>query len=203
MTKGETMSSVNVKSRRGHSLQFSLRTLMFVMLIVAVCAALIHISAVLAIGTAPFILGALVRTMLVQSHVDASDRSAGTASGLVVTFFRSMLILVGLIFICGATTAAGAVLVSMTIIDRAFIAISRLFQLSAPYARKFLWILWVGFRGLASQIDLGKTLHWIRLQSVTATVWLLSVSRILFRRCIYPAAGQSLHAARAGNLEWL
>jgi hypothetical protein len=102
--------------------QFSLRTLLFLMSIVAICSMLIGVSAVLAIVVVPFFTLALIRTLRLNQPLPDEAGSERKRRGLFATFFASFVLIITLVAVSIAT--AGFALASAgTASDRRALAI--------------------------------------------------------------------------------
>jgi hypothetical protein len=177
------MTSDLGSTRHEGAWQFSLKSLMFVTTIVAICAALVSISIVLAVVFVPLIVAGLARTI----HVVAQQARTGSKKpGLVVTFCNSIALVVATISVGLATisvAAMAAVLAAMMVTIHVLRAARPIYQ---PLARRLGQLL-LQTRGVVfafvSRIQLVGVLRWLQVHAVARTLTLLSTSRRLFQQC--------------------
>jgi hypothetical protein len=172
--------------RPGRSWQFSLKSLMFLMFIVAVCAGTISISPPLAVLVVPFVAVAAVRTALCHSRVAPEEPMPSRTSGLLATFVQSLLLLMALSIMSFATLAAvglATALIAATLAVRVVTAVGIKLRALAPQARRCAWALWRGLRSVVRQIRPYQILSWFRARAVIVTAELYVASRRLLRQC--------------------
>jgi hypothetical protein len=177
------MASSAMEMRQCSKWQYSLKSLMFVTTLVAVCAALVQIALPLAVITIPLIAAALVRTMLMTSRRSASD---GARPRLIATFCYSVCLLVVTILMClAAASLAGiaAALIATTIVRCVFTSAGTLVRPIVTRAWLLLLAVWNHRAEIVSRLRPGAILDWLQLWSVVGTLYLLSLSRRLFRQC--------------------
>jgi hypothetical protein len=162
---------------------------MFLTFIVAVCAALIGASGVLAVLLLPFIVAALVRTARVRRQIDIVEQQHAAQRGLFATFCQSLILIVSLVIVSSiaffvACCAGLLILLGM---------VARFCQPAIAFLRGVaarVWPLvlrvWRRVALLASHVSFGAIFMWVRDRAVNGTLLLISASRILLRRCWYP-----------------
>ena len=98
--------SLQARRSNRRRFQFSITSLMFITFVVAICAALMEMSAVLAAILLPIVAIALFRTTRVVAA--ASDVESEFAPGLFGTFCQSVILIFSLIVVSICTTVTGA-----------------------------------------------------------------------------------------------
>jgi hypothetical protein len=165
--------------------QFSLRSLMFVTMIVAVCAALVNISLVLAVLLIPLIATGLVRTMRVVMRHEAVGQRNGAVPGLFATLCQSIAILVAMIAVGAATVASAgltATLIALMIVVHVFRAARVAYRPVTTRASRVLRNLLLRCWAVVSRIKPIAILRWLQLHAVSFTLALFGVCRRLYRQ---------------------
>jgi hypothetical protein len=178
------MACTAMELHRYPNWQFSLKSLMFVTTLVAVCAALVQIALPLAVAIIPLIGAAWVRTVLVVARPKADNMHHGPPR-LVATFCYSLWLIVAMILLCLATiTLAGiaAMLIAMTIAGRVLKTCSTRVWPVAKRAGQLALTIWCGRREIYSRLKPGPVLDWLRVWAVAGTLALVSASCRLFRQ---------------------
>jgi hypothetical protein len=182
------MAGTVFASRWYPSWQFSLKSLLFVTTVVAICAALVYIALPLAVLAIPFVAAALVRTMFVTSRQDAKD-THGPRPTLFATFCFSIFLIVATIMMSLAATALAGIAASLFALAIVRRVLSRVVTLIRPVAVR-LWQLmiavWKSRKELIARLESVAILDSLQLWSVAATLSLVSASRRLFRQCWCP-----------------
>jgi hypothetical protein len=187
------MGSTAMELRRYPNWQFSLKSLMFVTTLVAICAALVQIALPLAVVIIPLIGAAWIRTVLVVARPNVDIPQNGPPK-LVATFCYSLWLIVAMIFLCLATIAlAGiaAVLIATTIASRVFKTCGKLVRPVAKRAGQLALAMWYARREMYSRFKPGAVLDWLRFWAVAGTLALVTASRRLLRQywCGAPPTG--------------
>lgn len=181
---------------------------MFVTMVVAVCAALVHISAVLAVMLVPLIAAALVRTVRVVTREETARHAGRAAPGLFATFCQSVAILIAMIAV-GITAVSFAgitgLLIAVMVVIHVFRAARVVYRPVTNRIGFVLRSLAEQCRAIVSRIKPVAILRWLQLQAVTGTLWLFRVCRRLFRQSWsgLPPAGVAAakhHASRTEPL---
>jgi len=178
-------SELNTPSRRS-SWQFSLKSLMFLMFVVALCAGTISISPPLAIVVIPYVVVAAARTALFHRRIVPDEQAQRTAPGLLATFVRSLLLLVALTIMCLATMAAvgtATALIAATLAVRILAAICVRLGALAPQARRSASVLWRGLRSAVQHIHPYEILTSVRSRALVVTTEFYFASCRLLRQC--------------------
>ena len=184
--KRRPMGNDHAAPRRVRRWQFSLKSLMFLTLIVALCAGLVSISPALAIVVVPYVVAAAARTSLLHVRSVDRDQDSRAAPGLLVTFGQSLLLLIALTLVCIAALAGAgmaAALIVMTFALRVLAAASVLVRACAPKARCIASAVWREGIALVRRTHPSQILKWVRAQAVAVTAFLFALIRVLFRRC--------------------
>jgi hypothetical protein len=168
---------------------FSLKSLMFLTFVVAVSAALIGASGVLAVLLLPFIVAALVRTARIRRQIVIVEQQHPAQGGLFATFCQSLILFMSLVIVSSIAffvACCAGLLILLGVVAR-FCQPAITF-LRGVVARVWPLVLSVWRRVvlLASHLSFGAIFLWVRERTVNGTVLLVSASRILLRRCWYP-----------------
>jgi hypothetical protein len=178
------MTSNIVSARQYASWQFSLKSLMFVTMIVAVCAALVNISAVLAIFLIPLIVVGLLRTVRVVTRAETRGiREA--VPGLFATFCRSIVIIIATIGVGVATVSFAGVAAALIAVMLVIHVLRAAGVLSHPLlirAGKGLIKLAKCSWTTVTRINPVAILRWLQAHAVAGTLSLYAVGRRLFRQ---------------------
>ena len=200
--------TTNVTCAREHGAwQFSLKSLMFVTMVVAICAALVHISVALAIVLIPLIAAGLVRTIRVVTQTEAKGVREG-APGLVVTFCRSIALIIAMMGVSvAAISFAGitAVLIAMMVVIHVFRATGILYHPIMNRARLGSFKLAKWSWKTLTRIKPVAILRWFQAHAVAGTLSLFAVGRRLLRQwwCCQPSIASvaaDSHARRTDPL---
>jgi hypothetical protein len=178
------MTSNVVHARKYANWQFSLKSLMFVTMIVAVCAALVNISAALAVLLIPLIVAGLVRTVRVVTRAEA-DGVREAVPGLFATFCRSIAIIIAMIGVGVATVSfagVAAALIAVMIVIHILRAAGVLSHPLLVRARQGLIKLAKWSCTTATRIKPLAILRWLQAHAVACTLSLLAACRRLFRQ---------------------
>ena len=178
----------NVDVMRSHrKWTFSLKSLMFLTSIVAVCSALIGVSAVLAVLCLPLIAAALVRTVRASTRTGGGDQRRG----LLATFCDSLVIVLCLI---GASVTAfmaaccALALIVLCIAVRVCKPIAAVLSVGAKYLSQSMIQIWQYLKSPSFHAKSADAFDLVRAAAVTATVSRFSTCRALLRRWWYPEA---------------
>jgi hypothetical protein len=194
--------TTNVLCVRQHGAwQFSLKSLMFVTMVVAICAALVHISLALAVVLIPLIAAGLVRTIRVVTRTEATgDREA--VPGLFATFCRSIALIIAMIGVgVAAISFAGvtAVLIAVMVVIHVFRATGILYhpimnrtRLGSIKLARWTW-------KTLTRIKPVGILRWIQAYAVAGTLSLFGICRRLWQQwwCYKPSAAPVTGASHA------
>jgi hypothetical protein len=157
---------------------------MFVTMIVAVCAALVNISAALAVLLIPLIVASLVRTVRVVTRAEAGGvREA--VPGLFVTFCRSVAIIISMIGMGVATVSfagVAAALIAVMIVIHILRAAGVLSHPLLIRGRQGLIKLAKWCWTTVTRIKPVAILRWLQLHAVAGTLSLFAACRRLFRQ---------------------
>ncbi len=161
--------------------QFSLKSLMFVTMVVAVGAALIHISVALAVLLIPLFAAGLLRTIRVVTRAE-TDGVRPKAPGLFVTFCRSIALIVAMIAV-GMTAISFAGVTAILIAVMLLIHVCRVTGvISHPIvnrARRGLFRFGKWCWSTLTRIQPVAILRWFQAHAVTSTLSLCAVCRRL------------------------
>ena len=183
MQRHDNMHRHDPRHRRGW--QFSLRTLLFLTTIVAFCAMLIGVSAVLAIVIVPFFAMALVRTMhTCRAHADESSNER-KRRGLLATFCASLVLLITLVAVSVATAlfaVAAAALLSLDFVARCSKPVIARLQPARKQASRMTRAAVRRLASLGSYSNIQRALHWSSANAKVGTRYLVATTSILHRR---------------------
>jgi hypothetical protein len=175
------MNSDNANGCCQRKWTYSLKSLMFLTSVVAVCSALIGVSMVLAVFCFPFVAAALMRTMRIQGRASVGEQH----HGLFVTFCQSLLIFASLISVSAiafmVACCAGALIV-LGVAVHLFKPVAKALWTGLSHLLQFMIRLWENFRSPAFQDNAVAVYKSIRAIAVMATVSLVASSNILFQR---------------------
>ena len=178
------MTSNVMYARPYGSWQFSLKSLMFVTMVVAVCAALIHISVALAVLLIPLFAAGLLRTIRVVTRAE-TEGVRQKAPGLFVTFCRSIALIVAMIAM-GMTAISFAVVTAILIAVMVVIHVCRatgvLYHPIVNRARRGLFKLGKWCWSTLTRIRPVAIVRWFQAHAVTSTLSLFAVCRRLSRQ---------------------
>jgi hypothetical protein len=167
------------------SWQFSLKGLMFVTTIVAICAALFGVSMLLAAILVPLIVAGFMRTIRVATQ---HETTGCTKPGLFVTFCNSVALVVATIAVGLATMAVAAVAGTLAAIMVTAHVLRAARPIYWPLTRVLLALL-IRARNTAirmmSRIQPVAVLRWLQVHAVAKTLSLLATNRRLFQQCWY------------------
>ena len=164
---------------------YSLKSLMFVSFVVAICSAIIGVSVVLATVCLPFILGAFVRTMRIHGKTTAGEQSPG----LFVTFCRSLTIefcLIAVSAIAFMVAGCAGVLIILGIVRRLLRLVAVLLSVIVRHLSHISTKVWHHVRSPAVHATIAEVFFIIRELAITTTRSLFSASRTLWRRWWFP-----------------
>jgi hypothetical protein len=163
--------------------QFSLRTLLFLMSVVALCSMLIGVSAVLAVVIVPFFTMALVRTLRINRP--QPDEASGKRRGLFATFCASFVLIITLLTVSIATAFFALATAGLIVLD--FVAccckpaIARL-QPVLTRAWRISRAAALRLASLGRYSNIQRALHWSSAQARLGTRYLVATTSILHRR---------------------
>jgi hypothetical protein len=166
--------------------QFSLRTLLFLMSIVALCSMLIGVSAVLAIVIVPFFVFALVRTLRINAPATDEEHIARQRRGLMATFCASLVLILTLLAVSFATVVFALMAASLVVLDLVARYCKPIVANLQPVFRRAWWIAVRTGRAvasLASYSNIQRFLNWSSGNAMLATRYLVAATGILHRRC--------------------
>jgi hypothetical protein len=198
--------TTNVMSARRHGVwQFSLKSLMFVTMVVAVCAALVHISIPLAVLFIPLITAGLLRTLRVVTRSEANG-AREAVPGVFATFCRSIALMVAMI---GAGAAAisfagvSAVLMAVMVIIHVCRATGIVSHPILSRVRRGLLKLGRWCWMALSRIKPVAVLRWFQARMVARTLSLFAICRRLSRQwwCCPPTAAFTSTGSHAGRTD--
>jgi hypothetical protein len=165
--------------------QFSLRTLLFLMSVVALCSMLIGISAVLAIVIVPFFAMALVRTLRINRPLPDASGAERKRRGLFATFCASFVLIVTLLTVSIATAFFALATAGLIVLD--FVArcckpaIARL-QPVLTRAWRISRAAALRLASVASYSNIQRAIHWTSAQARLGTRYLVAATSLLHRR---------------------
>jgi hypothetical protein len=164
---------------------YSLKSLMFLSFVVAICSAIIGISIVLAAVCLPFIVAALVRTMRIRGRTTAGKQP----SGMFATFCRSLAIVFCLIVVSAiafVVACGAAVLILLGVVRHLLRPVAVLLRASVRHLSHISIIVWNHLGSPLLHAKIAKDFLMTRNLAITTTRALFSVYRKLWRRCWYP-----------------
>jgi hypothetical protein len=202
--QGKLMTANVMCARQQGAWQFSLKSLLFMTMIVAVCAALVHISIALAVVFIPLIVAGLFRTIRVVVRFDATA-ARKAAPGQFATFCRSISLIVAMIGISAATlflAGVAAMLIAVMIGIHVCRATGVIYHPIFSRARRGLFGLakWCG--RAFSQIKPVAIVRWSQAHAVAGTLSLFALCRRLSCQwwCCQPSrASVSTHHSGEAN----
>lgn len=164
--------------------QFSLRTLLFLMSIVAFCSMLIGVSAILATVIVPFFAMALVRTLRTRRPL-ADEAIERRRRGLMTTFCASLVLIVTLLAVSAATAVFALATATLIALDFAARGCRPVFARLQPVLKQAWRMTRVAFRHLASlgsYSNIQRALDWSSATALLGTRYLVAATGILHRR---------------------
>ena len=170
---------------RGSRWQFSLRTLLFLMSVVAFSSMLVGLSAVLAVVIVPFFAIALVRTLRINGQAADDAGREQRRRGLVATFFGSLVLILTLLVVSIATALFACVAAFLVVLDlmarfckpfvaRSWPVLQRAGRIALPAARRVA--------SLVSYSNMQRFLNWTSAYAMLATRHLVAATSVLHRR---------------------
>jgi hypothetical protein len=164
---------------------YSLKSLMFLSFVVAICSAIIGVSVVLAAVCVPFIVGALVRTMRIHGQTTTSEQPPG----LFATFGRSLAIVFCLIAVSAIAVmvaCCAGVLIMLGIVRHLLRPAAVLLSVSIRQLSYVSINIWHHLGSPIVQAKVVEAFYMIRGLTITTTLSLFSACRTLWRRWWYP-----------------
>jgi hypothetical protein len=164
---------------------YSLKSLLFFSLVVAICSAIIGVSVVLAAVCLPFIVGAFVRTMRIHGRTTAGEQSPG----LFMTFCRSLAIISCLIAVSAIAfivACCAGVLIMLGIVRHLFSPVAVVLRVSARRLSHISINVWHHLRSPTVHAKFAEVFFMIRDLAITTTKSLFAACRTLWRRLWYP-----------------
>jgi hypothetical protein len=169
---------------------FSLKSLMFLTFVVAVCSALVGAAPAAAVVVVPLIAAALVRTMRVRQRMAAVKHESSRRRGLFATFCQSLALIVFLLVVLAAaflSACSAGLLIALGVASRLsqppMIVLRRVTVRTWQAATRF----WNSVRLRTRGVKLASVFAKSRSYAIRGTVLLLSASRLLVRRCWNPS----------------
>jgi hypothetical protein len=165
--------------------QFSLRTLLFLMSVVAFCSMLIGVSAVLAIVVVPFFAMALIRTLRLNQPLPDGAGSERKRRGLFATFFASFVLIITLVAVSIATAGfalATAGLIVLDLVARCSTPVIARLQLVLKRVWRMSRVATGHLASFASYSNIRRALHWTSAHARSGTRQLVAATGVLHRR---------------------
>jgi hypothetical protein len=180
---GTIMTTDVISTHQYGNWQFSLKSLMFVTTLVAIGAALVGISMVLAVLLVPLIIAGLVRTIRVAAH---HEKIGSAKPALFATFCNSVALVVATIAVGLATMVVAAMAATLATLMLAVHVLRAARPIYQPLKRR-LW-QFIGAAGsmvvaTVSRIRPILILRCLQVQAVARTLSLVAISRRLCRQC--------------------
>jgi hypothetical protein len=185
------MTNLSQQATKHLRWRFSLRSLMFLTFVVAICAGLAGLAPVLAAVGIPFIVAAYLRTVGATRAMPTDLSQLKKRPGLFKTFCASIALFVALVVASAATAAIAGVVVSLSLIAAAWRLGKALRNNSSNWA-SFGWTIirevskYV--RRCAVLFPPGALFVWSRERAFAAMTFLFGASRRLFWNCWRPQA---------------
>jgi hypothetical protein len=188
--RGKPMCPGLDRNRFGQAWKFSLKGLMFLTFVVAVCSALVGASPVLAIIVVPLIAAALIRMIRVNQRIAGTTNDRTHRRGLFTSFCRSLALILCLLVVF--TTASFAACVVGLLI--ALGAAARLCRPLVAIVRRYATIawrvassVWRSVRRRTHGVEVSHLFGLVRSHAVRGTALLIAACRVLIRHFWYPA----------------
>jgi hypothetical protein len=189
------------RTRPARTWTFSLKGLMFLTFVVAVSAALIGASAVLAVLLLPFIVAALVRTARVRRQINIVEKQHPAQRGLFATFCQSLILIMSLVIVSSIAVfvaCCAGLLILLGVVARFCQPAIAFLRGGAARVWPLVLRVWRRVVLLASHVSFGAIFLWVRDRAVNGALLLISVSRILLRRCWYPETAHRVVSTVSG-----
>jgi hypothetical protein len=151
--------------------QFSLRTLLFLTSIVALCSMLIGVSAILAIVIVPFFAMALVRTLRTNRPLADEASIERRRRGLLATFCASLVLIVTLFAVSVATALFALATASLIVLDSVARCCKPVIARLQPIIKHAWRMSHVAVRhlaSLASYTNIQRALNWSSANAILA-----------------------------------
>jgi hypothetical protein len=177
---------------------FSLKGLMFLTLVVAVCSAIVGAAPAAAVIFVPLTVAALLRTMRVRQRMAAVEHECGGRRGLFATFCQSLALITFLLIVLTAAflSACGAgILIALGAASRLSHPLVMVLRRLVVRAWHVGATVWNSVRMRTRGLTLADVFGVVRSYAIRATVLLFSASRLLVRRCWYPSVDESQRLA--------
>ena len=164
---------------------YSLKSLMFLSFIVAICSAIIGVSLVLAAVCLPFIAGALIRTIRIHGRTTVAE----PPPRLFATFCHSLAIVVCLVAVSAiafVVACCAGMLIMLGIVGHLCRPVAALMSVCVRHVLHISMNVWHHLRSPAVHAKIAEVFLMIRDLAVAATRSLISICRTLWRRWWYP-----------------
>lgn len=178
------MSAIASALKGQYVWQYSLRSLMFVTMVVAVCAAIVRMSPLCALFFVPVLAAGLLRTVRIQMSM--AGPQATPAPRLFVVFCQSVGLIVSFLLVSlTAVAAAGAVAVYLVIVLAGHIvrAAHKVYWPTVKLAARTVQAIWRRRGQWGAHRAPGRIDRRLAARSVAGMLWLFALSRQLFRQC--------------------